>query len=215
MLWLLLAVAFAPSVLIVLYRFVDPPLTPLMLIRAAEGEGIDRHWLPLGRISRHVIRAVIAAEDNRFCEHRGFDIDALGEQIERWWDGERPRGASTITMQTAKNLFLWPGRDPLRKLIEAWLTPQIELAWSKQRILEVYLNVVETGPGRYGAEAAARAAFDKSAFSLTPREAALIAAILPSPRRWSAAHPTPFVRARARTIRRRVDQLGPLLDCAP
>lgn len=151
-----LAVALvAPAGIIVLYRVINPPITPLMLIRLAEGESISKSWRDLRRISPHLARAVIASEDNRFCEHAGFDLDELAGQVDRWLDGGRPRGASTITMQTAKNLFLWPGRDPLRKVIEAWLTWQIELVWPKSRILEVYLNVVEFGPGIYGAEAAA------------------------------------------------------------
>jgi monofunctional glycosyltransferase len=135
--------------------------------------------------------------------------------VELALQGERARGASTITQQTAKNVLLWGGRDPLRKLLEAWLAPQLELLWGKRRILEVYLNVIETGPGLYGAEAAARAFFGKPAAGLTRREAALIAAVLPNPLRWSPAEPTRYIQGRARTIEARVGQLGPLLDCAP
>jgi monofunctional biosynthetic peptidoglycan transglycosylase len=211
---MLVALILTPTLVIVAYRFVDPPLTPLMLIRLAEGEGLTRTWVPLERISLHLRNAVIAAEDNRFCEHHGFDFQALGEEIDVWLAGERPRGASTITMQTAKNILLWPGRDPVRKLVEAWLTPQIELLWSKRRILEVYLNIVETGPGLYGAEAVSRAAFGKPAASLNRREAALIAATLPNPRAWSAARPSSAIDRRARQILIRIRQLGPLLDCA-
>ncbi|HSO41884.1 MAG TPA: transglycosylase domain-containing protein, partial [Rhodospirillales bacterium] len=146
-----LAVALlAPAALIALFRLVDPPITPLMLIRLAEGQSINKSWRELERISPHLARAVIASEDNRFCEHAGFDLTEVAGQIDRWLDGGRPRGASTLTMQTAKNLFLWPGRDPLRKALEAWLTWQIELLWPKKRILEVYLNIVEFGPGIYG-----------------------------------------------------------------
>ncbi|HEX6113419.1 MAG TPA: transglycosylase domain-containing protein, partial [Geminicoccaceae bacterium] len=118
-----------------------------------------------------------------------------------------------ITMQTAKNLFLWPGRDFVRKALEAWLTPQIELLWPKRRIMEVYLNVAELGPGIYGAEAAARSYFGKSASGLSAQEATLLAAILPSPRDWSPVRPTDYLQGRARTIRARIDQLGPMLDC--
>ena len=185
-----------------------------MLIRLAEGEGLERHWVPLEAISPHLVHAVIAAEDNHFCSHKGFDWRALELEWRAFRAGERPRGASTISMQTAKNLFLWPGRSFARKALEAWLTPQIELLWDKPRILEVYLNIAETGPGLYGAQAAARAHFGKSAAELSRREAALIAAILPSPLGWSANRPSQFVDRRARTIATRIGQLGPLLDCA-
>lgn len=208
-----IAVALLPTALILVYRFVPPPVTPLMLVRLAEGEGLDKSWQPLDRISAQLPQAVIASEDNRFCEHAGFDWKELGGQIDRALAGERTRGASTVTMQVAKNVFLWPGRDPVRKLLEAALTPQIELLWNKRRIMEVYLNVAETGPGLYGAEAAARSYFGKPASALTRREAALIAAVLPNPRLWSPRRPTTYVRHRARVIERRMGQLGPLLEC--
>jgi len=185
-----------------------------MVIRLFEGESLDKKWVPLDRISSQLVKAVIAAEDNHFCEQLGFDAEALWREIRTWLGGDRPRGASTITMQTAKNILLWPGRDPARKLIEAWMTPQIELLWSKRRILEVYLNIAEMGPGLYGAEAAALAYFGKTARQLSPLQASLIAATLPNPREWSASRPSSYVTARARKIRRRTDQLGPLLDCA-
>jgi monofunctional biosynthetic peptidoglycan transglycosylase len=208
-----IALLLAPTALILLYRLVPPPITPLMLVRLAEGEGLDRAWRPLDEISRHLGAAVIAAEDNRFCEHFGFDWQELAGQLDRALAGERARGASTITMQVAKNVLLWPGRDPVRKLLEAALTPQFALLWSKRRILEVYLNVAETGPGLYGAEAAARRYFAKPAAALTRREAALIAAILPNPRVWSPQQPSAAVRRRAATIERRIGQLGPRLQC--
>ena len=127
---------------------------------------------------------------NLFCrEQLGFDEDALGEQLDAWWGGERARGASTITMQTARNLLLWPGRDVVRKAIEAWLTPQIALLWPKRRVLEVYLNSVEFGPGIYGAEAAARQYFHRSAAELSTDQALRLAVILPSPLKWSAVRP--------------------------
>ena len=153
----LLAVLLAPPALLLVYRLVPVPITPLMVIRLIEGEGLRKDWVPLGAIAPALPRAVVAAEDNRFCAHFGFDWQELGGQIDALLTGERARGASTITMQTAKNLFLWPGRDFLRKALEAVLTPQIELLWPKRRIVEVYLNVAEFGPGIYGAEAAARA----------------------------------------------------------
>jgi monofunctional glycosyltransferase len=171
--------------------------------------------VPYDRIAPALAEAVIASEDNLFCQEAlGFDFDALAGQIGAWRDGEHPRGASTITMQTAKNLLLWPGRDPVRKAIEAWLTPQVALLWPKRRVLEVYLNVVEFAPGLYGAEAAARRLFGRPAASLTPDQAARLAVVLPDPLHWSAARPGPYVRERAELIERRVGQLGPLLDCA-
>lgn len=210
---LLLILLLTPSAIIIAYRYVNPPVTPLMLIRLTEGETIAKHWMPLEEISPHLARAAIAAEDNLFCRHFGFDFEALKQQMQAYWEGSRPRGASTITMQVAKNILLWPGRDPLRKVIEAGLTPQIELFWSKERILEVYLNVVELGPGLYGVEAASQALFRKSASALNRDEAARLMAILPNPREWSAVRPGPFVRARVQTIHRRMNQLGPLFDC--
>jgi monofunctional biosynthetic peptidoglycan transglycosylase len=206
--------AAIPTCAIVVYRFIDPPVTPLMLIRALEGESLRHRNLPLSRISPHLRAAVIAAEDNLFCRHAGFDTAALRGEVDSWLAGERPRGASTITMQTAKNILLWPGRDLARKLIEAWMTPQIEALWSKQRILEVYLGIIEMGPGIYGAEAAARAYFGKPASALDRRESALLAAVLPNPRERSAARPDRYVARRATQIMRRMQQLGPLLDCA-
>lgn len=204
----------APPAAIVVYRFVPPPGTPLMLIRAAEGAPIVRRWTPLEEIAPSLPKAAIAAEDNLFCRHRGFDWRAVQLALDEWEEEGRLRGASTITMQTAKNLFLWPGQSWLRKGIEAYITAWLEALWPKQRILEVYLNVAEWGPGIYGAEAAARAHFGRSAAELTNRQAALLAAVLPNPRRWSAARPTAYIARRADVIAARVNQLGPLLSCA-
>jgi monofunctional biosynthetic peptidoglycan transglycosylase len=210
-----LALLLLPPLLILALRFLPPPVTPLMLIRLAQGHGISREWVPFEEIAPALAHAVIAAEDNRFCESPlGFDLEALSGQVRAAFAGERPRGASTITMQLAKNLFLWPGRDPVRKVLEAWLTPQLAILWPKRRVLEVYLNVVEFGPGLYGAEAAAQALFDRPARLLTPQQAARLAVVLPSPLNWSAAEPGPALRERAEVIRRRIGQLGPLLDCA-
>jgi monofunctional biosynthetic peptidoglycan transglycosylase len=212
---LLLVLLLAPPTLILLFRFVPVPLTPLMLIRAAQGYGLSKDWIAYDRIDRTLAHAVIASEDNRFCEEIfGFDLLALRGQVEAALDGERPRGASTITMQVAKNLFLWPGRDPVRKVLEAWLTPQVALLWPKRRVLEVYLNIVEFGPGLYGAEAASRALFNRSAAQLSDFQAARLAVVLPNPLEWSAAEPGPYVQRRAETIRRRVGQLGELSACA-
>jgi monofunctional glycosyltransferase len=213
-LWLLLVFLLLPGLVVCVYRFVAPPVTPLMLIRLAQGYGLRHEPMPLAEIAPALREAVIAAEDNLFCRHWGFDMEALRGQVEAWTEGRSPRGASTITMQTAKNLFLWPGRDVVRKLLEAWLTPQLELLWPKRRILETYLNIAEFGPGLYGAEAAARAFFGKSASRLSTREAALLAAVLPDPLDWNAGRPGPYLVRRAALLERRIGQLGPLLDCA-
>jgi monofunctional biosynthetic peptidoglycan transglycosylase len=211
----LLVLLLAPPLLILAFRVLPPPVTPLMLIRLAQGHGMERDWVPYDAIAPVLAHAVIAAEDNRFCEQPfGFDIAALRGQVEAALRGERPRGASTLTMQVAKNLFLWPGRDPLRKALEAWLTPQLALLWPKRRVLEVYLNIVEFGPGIYGAEAAARTFFGRPARALTPQQAAQLAVVLPAPLARSAAEPGPALRERAAVIRQRIAQLGPLLACA-
>ncbi len=199
-----LAALLLPVFAVLTYRFVPPPITPLMVMRWAGGAPIRQRWVPLARISPALIRAVVASEDEKFCFHHGFDWDAMGEAWKEWRAGRTPRGASTITMQTAKNLFLWPGRSFLRKGIEAYFTVLLELFWSKQRIIETYLNVIEWGNGIYGAEMAARLHFGKPASALTPREAALFAAVLPNPRRWSPDHPDAYIDERAATIRARM-----------
>jgi monofunctional biosynthetic peptidoglycan transglycosylase len=209
-----IALLVGPALVLLAVRFVPPPATALMLLRSLQGHPIDYRWVPLARMARHVPRVAIASEDNLFCQHWGFDVDGLKVQVERLLAGEAARGASTISQQTVKNLFLWDGRDPLRKLIEAWLTPQLELLLGKRRILELYLNVVELGPGLYGVEAAARRYFKKPAAKVSLQEAAYLVAVLPAPLRWSPAKPSPRVRERARVAAQRVDQLGPLLDCA-
>jgi monofunctional biosynthetic peptidoglycan transglycosylase len=209
-----LALLLTPLLLILLFRFVPVPVTPLMLIRLAQGYGLDHEWVPYNRINPRLAEAVVASEDNLFCREKfGIDTDALAGQLALWREGGRPRGASTITMQTARNLLLWPGRDVVRKVVEAWLTPQIALLWPKQRVLEVYLNSIEFGPGIYGAEAAARRFFRRSAATLTRDDAVRLAVVLPDPLVWSVDHPSPYLRERAETIERRMGQLGPLLDC--
>ena len=208
------AVLLAPLLILMIYRVVPPPGTPLMAIRLAQGEGLDRRWAPMDAIAPALPQAVVAAEDNLFCQHWGLDVAAMQEQVESALDGERPRGASTISMQLAKNLFLWPSRSVIRKGLEAWLTVYVELVLPKRRILELYLNVAEWGPGIYGAEAAAQAHFGVSAAALSPAQAALLAAVLPNPREWSATAPSSYVQTRARLYRQRVQQLGPeLLGC--
>ncbi|MCR6628921.1 MAG: monofunctional biosynthetic peptidoglycan transglycosylase [Magnetospirillum sp.] len=196
-----------PLALTLLFRIVPPPVTPLMVIRLAEGYRLDKDWRPLERISPHLRRAVIAAEDAKFCSHWGFDWDAIDNAIERYEEGGKVLGASTISMQTAKNLFLWPGRLFIRKGLESYLTLYLEALWPKERILEVYLNVAELGPGIYGAQAASRRYFGKDAADLTAREAALLAAVLPDPLDRSPARPSAYVARRAALIDLRADQV--------
>jgi monofunctional biosynthetic peptidoglycan transglycosylase len=202
-----------PAIVVAVLRFVPPPWTPLMLIRAVDGSPLIRDWQPLAAIAPALPRAVIAAEDNTFCTHYGFDLKAVREAWERNRRGRSVRGGSTISMQTAKNLFLWPARSFLRKGLEAWLTVYLEALWDKRRIMEVYLNIVEWGPGIYGAEAAAKYHFGKSARALSDREAALLASVLPSPLSWSAGDPGPYVQERAGVVHGRGLSLGPLARC--
>lgn len=194
-------------VLTALYSVVPPPATLLMLWRLVGGHGLHKDWETYDNISPNLARAVIAAEDAKFCEHRGFDWESIEKAWKRNQQGKRVRGGSTISNQTAKNVFLWPDRSYLRKGVEFYFTGLIELMWSKKRILEVYMNVVEFGPGIYGAEAAAQAHFKKSAKDLTRREAALLAAVLPNPIRWSASKPTSYIRGRAGTIQARMNDV--------
>lgn len=194
---------FVSVALVALYREVRPPATPLMLLRLAEGYGLHKTWVPLGRVSPELIRAVLAGEDERFCLHHGFDWAAIATAWHHDERGRGPlRGASTISMQTAKNVFLWPSRDWLRKGLEAYFTGLIELAWGKRRILETYLNVVEWGPGLYGAEAASLHYFRKPASALTAAEAARLAAALPDPLDRSPRQPDHEVRNRSAFILR-------------
>jgi len=210
---LLLIFVVAPLTLVLVYRFVPPPVTPLMLIRLVEGQGLERDWVSWAEIAPTMREAVVASEDNLFCEHSGFDWKSLEAAVEAYAAGERAGGGSTISQQTAKNLFLWPSRSIVRKGLEMPLTGAIELVWPKQRILEVYLNVVELGPGIYGVEAAARHYFGRSARELSQVQAARLAAVLPNPLEWSPQPPDRYVAERAGVIRTRIRQLGPLLDC--
>lgn len=208
-----LVVLAGPPLGVVFFRVVPPPITPLMVIRLFEGEGLDKDWTGLEDISPHLRAAIIAGEDNLFCEHFGFDLESLQDAVEDWASGDRLRGASTLSMQTSKNLLLWPGRDLVRKGMEAYTTVWLELLWPKTRIAEVYLNIAEWGPGVYGAEAAARHHFGVPAAKLSRQQAALLAAVLPNPREWSPAKPSDYIRQRARTLRLRMKQLGPRLEC--
>ena len=190
-----------PVLAVAAYRFVPPPLTYLMVQRAFEGRGFSRDWVPLEEINPRLVRAVIAAEDARFCEHRGFDVEAIREALEsNKRQPARIRGGSTISQQTAKNVFLWPQRNWIRKGLEAYFTVLIEFGWGKRRIMEVYLNSIEWGPGVYGAEAAARNYFGVPAKDLTASQAARMAAVLPNPLEWRADRPGPYVRRRSGSI---------------
>lgn len=189
---------------VALYRVVDPPFTSIMLRDRVEGRHIEQYWRPLSALSPNLPRAVIAAEDARFCSHHGFDIAAIEAAAARNAAGGRLRGGSTISQQTAKNVFLWPGRSWLRKGLETAFTLGIETLWGKRRIMEVYLNIIEQGRGVYGAEAGARHAFGHGAGRLSPMEAARLAAVLPQPIKRSAATPSRGVRRYAGRIDRRI-----------
>jgi monofunctional biosynthetic peptidoglycan transglycosylase len=202
-----LALLLLPGLGVAVYRFVPPPVTPLMLIRAAAGLPIRKHWVPLSAISPNLQRAVMASEDARFCQHHGFDWDAINDAIDENEEGGRLRGASTISQQTSKNLFLWPGRTFIRKGIEAYITVWLEALWPKRRILETYLNIVEWGDGIYGAEEASRHYFGIPASALSRYQAALLAVSLPSPRRSDPAHPSAYLYSRASTINARMNDV--------
>jgi len=201
---------------VVLWAAVLPvPATPLMLLRLMEGAGWQQHWVALDEVPPSLVPAILAGEDNTFCQHDGIDWVGLAKAAREVERGKRDqaRGASTISMQVAKNLLLWPGRDEIRKGLELTYVTWIEALWSKRRILEVYVNIVEWGPGIYGVEAAARFHFGVPARHMTARQAALLAAVLPSPLEWNAGQPGPYVSERAVTLQRRAEDIGGLLDC--
>lgn len=191
---------------VILYKFVPVYYTPLMIIRLYEQhkEGkkgrLQHRWVPLDRIAQPLVQAVVASEDNLFLDHNGFDLTQIKKAREEAEKGKRLRGASTITQQTAKNVFLWPGRSFIRKGLEAYFTVLIEWIWGKERIMEVYLNSIEMGNGIYGAEAVAEAHFRKKAYQLTPGECALIAASLPNPVRFNSGKPSEYLRKRQAKI---------------
>ena len=200
---------FGTSVFFVLlYRFVNPPVTPLMLIRTVQqtfsGEHLrlKKNWKSLDEISPSLQLAVVASEDNRFLEHSGFDLESIkkAQDYNEKMKGKKTRGASTISQQTAKNVFLWPDRTWVRKGLEVYFTFLIETIWGKKRIMEVYLNVIETGNGIYGAEAASQVYFNKPAADLTRSQAARIAAILPNPRKWDPSRPSGYLLSREQWI---------------
>ncbi len=199
-----------------LFRFVPVPVTPLMLIRCVEQvfEGkpvtLKHKWVPMEKISPNLQKAVISSEDGHFLKHYGFDFSAMKKAMDGNKKGKKIKGGSTISQQTAKNVFLWPGRSYIRKGFEAYFTVLIELLWSKERILEVYLNSIEMGDGVYGAEAASQYWYHKSAAKLTVNEAAGIAVILPSPRRYNPVKSGPYVQRRKQTIAKYIRNFGPL-----
>jgi len=200
---------------VLVLRVGDPPFSTVMALRQmeafAEGDWkfrIHYQWRDWEQMAASVPISLVAAEDQRFPEHRGFDLKAIEKAREHNAQGGRLRGASTISQQTAKNLFLWQGRSWLRKGLEAWYTVLIETLWPKQRILEVYANIAEFGDGTYGVQAAARRYWGKDASRLSPAESARLAAVLPSPRRYNAANPGPYVQRRAAWIQRQARQLG-------
>jgi len=209
---------FATSIsAVVAFRWLPVPVTPLMLIRCIQQVGrgehvrLRHHWVPLDSISKYLPVAVIASEDQRYLEHHGFDFEAIGQALEERRSGGRQRGGSTISQQTAKNVFLWPQASWLRKGLESYFTVLIELCWSKQRIMEVYLNSIEMGDGIYGAEAVAQLHFGRCANDLTRANCALIAATLPNPLRFSSKTPSSYMLKRQTWIMRQMRHI-PLLE---
>jgi len=202
--------------LVAAYTVIHPPITPLMLLRPIEGVfsgklvGIHRDWKNYDDISPHIFRAVISSEDGKFMKHDGFDWKAIerARRVNAMRKGKRLIGASTISMQTAKNVFLWPGRNYVRKALEAYFTVLIEAIWGKRRILEIYVNSIEWGDGIYGVEAASQTFFSKPASDLTKAEAALLASVLPNPRKWSPAKPSSYIKKRARSIQGRMNGIA-------
>ncbi|HSJ69575.1 MAG TPA: monofunctional biosynthetic peptidoglycan transglycosylase [Anditalea sp.] len=215
--WFILWCFILSIALTVIYRFVPVPITPLMVIRMWEQSQdenrevrLKKTWTSIDNISRHLPQAVVAGEDQIFLIHSGFDKEAIERAIEGNKAGKRVKGGSTITQQTAKNVFLWPARNYFRKGLEAYFTLLLEFFWSKERILEVYLNVIEMGDGIYGAEAAAQTYYNKSAADLTRHESAMLAAIVPGPLMWNPKKPTAYNRQRQSWILRNMNNLEPI-----
>lgn len=206
---------FVLSILsVIIFKWVPVPITPLMMTRAIENkmDGKDmiltHDWEPIENISPNLQKAVIASEDGNFLKHNGFDFNAMQKAFKSNQKGKRLKGGSTISQQTAKNVFLWQGRSYLRKGLEAYFTVLIELIWGKERIMEVYLNSIEMGNGVYGAEAAAQHWYRKSAADLTKQEAAGIAAILPNPRKYKATNSSSYIQRRKGKIVRVMNHIG-------
>lgn len=202
--------------MVILYRFVNPPVTWLMVTRGFERKSdskdwkIDKKWVDLDSIADPMKRAAVAAEDQKFLAHFGFDFAAMEKAIDKNAHSHKLIGGSTISQQTAKNVFLWPGRSYVRKAFEAWFTMLIEVFWSKKRIMEVYLNVIEMGDGIYGIEAAAQNYYHKKASQLSKKESAAIASIFPSPLKWSPTNPDNRVRHHQYLILKNMRRLGPM-----
>ncbi len=199
-----LAFVLLSLLMVTAYKFVAPPVTWTMIGDVIGGHGVTKRWMPLSQIDRSMARAAIAAEDSRFCEHNGFDLKAIEQAYARNQQGGRIRGGSTISQQTAKNVFLWQGGGYFRKGLEAYFTLLIENIWGKRRIMEVYLNVAETGIGTYGVNAGAMRYFRHDASHLTAREAAQIAAVLPLPKKRAGIDPKGFTRRYGNTITARI-----------
>lgn len=201
---------------VLIYRFVNPPITLLMIQRNIERSSdekpfkLEKKWVDFEDISDNMKRAAVSAEDQLFLKHIGFDLKAIEKAFATNKKGKKIKGGSTISQQTAKNVFLWPGRSWVRKGFEAYFTLLIEMLWSKERILEVYLNVIEMGDGIYGAEAASQSYFGKSCSKLTKSQAALIAACFPNPIRWTPKKATQYIRHRQFLIMKNMRRLGPL-----
>jgi monofunctional biosynthetic peptidoglycan transglycosylase len=207
-LWRMVLALFLLSIgLVAAYRFIPPPVTATMVGDFVAGRGVTKDWMSLDEMDRDMVRAAIAAEDGKFCQHGGFDWDAISDAARRNASGGRIRGGSTISQQTAKNVFLWQGGGYVRKGAEAYFTFLIEHLWGKRRIMEVYLNVAETGIGTYGANAGAQRYFGHDASALSATEAARIAAILPLPKKRGAIAPKGFTRRYGNTIAARIGQV--------
>lgn len=202
--WGLVAVFIGFHLYALALKIIPVPGTILMVQRAIAGEDIKRNWTKLEDISPYLVSAVIAAEDSGFCSHEGIDWNAVQDAISDNQTRKRRRGGSTITQQTAKNVFLWNGGGFVRKIPETWMASFVDYVWGKKRVLEIYLNVAEWGDGLFGAEAAARERFNKSARDLSPREAALLASVLPSPNKWRLDPPGDYVQKRSRTVQARL-----------
>lgn len=213
---ILLVLILFSWVIVLVFKWVPVPITPLMVIRSIEQKAagkevvLSHKWVPLKDISPHLVKAVIASEDQKFLTHNGFDWESIEKARKANTQGRKLRGGSTISQQTAKNVFLWPKRSYLRKGLEAYFTVLIEWVWGKERIMEVYLNSIEMGNGVYGASEAARVWYRKPASSLTPYEAAGIAAILPNPRVYRATNSSYYINRRKDFIVRQMRYLGPI-----
>ncbi|MFN0264909.1 monofunctional biosynthetic peptidoglycan transglycosylase [Tepidamorphus sp. 3E244] len=212
-LYAVLALVLLPLVLVPVYALLNPPLSTLMLGDLLTGKSYERQWVALDDMAPVLSHSVIVSEDAKFCVHRGVDWDAVQVAIDQYNAGKEPRGASTIAMQAAKNLFLWPQRSYVRKAIEVPLAHYMDLVWSKRRLIEIYLNTVEWGDGVYGAEAASQHYFKKSAASLTRRQAALLATALPLPVERNPANPSRKHARLARIVEKRARQAGQWVAC--